>query len=289
MEYPMCTLIMGEGELNGTASTMIHEVSHSWFQMVLASNESQYAWMDEGFTRFAEYETKAALFGLERPFESTYATYMRYALSGLEEPAAQFSDFFTRNQAYSITSYIKGCIMLNQLRYIIGEENFWPGIKKYYNTWKFHHPEPIDLIRVMEKTSGMQLKWYLNYWIHTVKQIDYAIEQVVGRDDNTFVTLKRMGELPMPIDLLVTYTDGRKEMFYIPLSETLGSKPADDKSVSWNEQKAWAWVAPTYTLKIGRPANTIRSLEIDPSGRMADVNRDDNLLNISILEENVTR
>lgn len=281
MEYPMCTLILGEGDLNGTAGTMIHEVAHSWFQMALATNESQYPWMDEGFTRFAEYEAKHVLFDLKDPFKGTYNAYVRYALSGKEEPLSQFSDFYTLNEAYSLSAYIKGCIVLNQLRYIIGEENFWTGIKKYYNTWKFHHPEPIDFIRVMEKVSGMQLKWYLNYWVSTTKHIDYGIKQVIEKNNTMSVTLERIGELPMPIDLMVTYKNGAKELYYIPLNETLGSKPVEDPSIPMQELDSWAWVNPTYTFRINGKVNEIETLEIDPSQRMADVNLEDNMLIIS--------
>lgn len=281
MEYPQCTLIMGEGELPGTAETMIHEIGHSWFQMALASNESLYAWMDEGFTTFAENEALGYLFGIPNPHAETYKAYIQLALSGKEEPSSQHSDFFSLNKAYSIASYVKGAMLLHQLRYIVGEETFWIAMKKYYNTWKFHHPEPADFIRVMEKTSGMQLKWFLNQWIYTTKQIDYSIEKVIGDGNATFVTIERAGEVPMPVDLLVTYKDGGKELFYIPLSEMLGRKTVEDKQVLRNELNAWPWVCPTYTLKINRPSSEIARVEIDPTKRMADINPKDNSVDIS--------
>lgn len=279
MEYPMCTLIAGEGTLDGTAGTMIHEVAHSWFQMALASNESLYAWMDEGFTRFAELETKGVLLEIPKPFTTTYEGYKKVALAGKEEPSSQFSDFFTLNEAYKIGSYFKGCLMLNQLRYIMGEANFWKGIRKYYDTWKFHHPEPNDFIRTMERASGLQLKWFMNYWIYTTKQIDYGIKEITAIDNNTTrIVLERKGELPMPMDVLVTYKDGSQELCYIPLNETLGSKPTEGKRT---EFPGWAWVAPTYSFTLPHDSKDILRVEIDPAEQLADVKRENNVVDYS--------
>jgi hypothetical protein len=133
----------------------------------------------------------------------------------------------------------------------------------------------------MEKVSGMQLKWYMSYWFNTTKTIDYSIKHVLGQSDDTFVTLERSGEFPMPIDLLVTYTDGTKEMFYIPVNETLGNKPVEDRTIARNDLEAWPWVNPTYTLKISRPASQIKSLEIDPTKRMADIEQGDNAIELA--------
>jgi aminopeptidase N len=114
-------------------------------------------------------------------------------------------------------------------------------MRLYYNSWKFKHPEPNDFIRVMEKVSGLQLKWYMSYWVNTTKKIDYTIKTVLEKEGNTYVTLERAGEFPMPVDLVVTYKDGSKELFYIPLNETLGSKPVEDKNLKRTDLTAWPW------------------------------------------------
>lgn len=275
MEYPMCTLIVGEGKPASTISTVFHEVAHSWFQGVLASNEAAYGWMDEGFAQFIQAEAKATLMGDTQPFAKIYSDYTRMATAGEEEPMSQYSDHFVTNDAYKIAAYYKGCILLNQLRYIIGEKKFWQGMRSYYETWKFRHPEPIDFVRIMEKISGMQLKWYFNNWIHTTKQIDYTVMGMEVTADSSLVRLVRKGELAMPVDLLVTYHDGSSETFYIPLNETFGSK--EPVSGSWIECRPWSWVNPRYDLVINHRGKRIVSLEIDPSKRMADVNPDDNI------------
>ena len=149
-------------------------------------------------------------------------------------------------------------------------------MKRYYNSWKMKHPEPNDFLRVMEKESGLQLHWYYRYWIQTTKRIDYGIGNIVAKEGTTIVDLVRMSEFPMPIDLIVTYTDGTKELYYIPTNEMMGKKASDDKLVKRIELVAWPWVNPGYALSINRKLTEIESLEIDPSLRLADINRKNN-------------
>jgi hypothetical protein len=281
MEYPMCTLILGEGNMNALIGVMAHEVAHSWYQMALASNESLYAWMDEGFTDFASNESGAMLFGDTDPHKSSYQSYFGLVASGLQEPASQHSDHFNTNRAYSTAAYSMGTVFAHQMKYLIGTENFYKGMKKYYNTWKFKHPEPNDFIRVMEKTSGLQLHWYLRYWINTTKRIDYGISDIIENEGNTFITLQRIGEMPMPIDLVITYKDGSKELFYISMNELMGKKPSEDPSMKRTDLDVWPWVNPSYTLKINRKVSDIEMVEIDSSQRMADINRKNNKVIIS--------
>lgn len=180
MEYPMCTLVLGEGNFNGLAGTTVHEICHSWYQAVLASNESLYPWMDEGFTTFATDESIALITNAntDNPHASTYAGYFGLVRSGLQEPISQHSDHYTTNRAYGTAAYNMGSMLLNQIKYIIGSENFYKGMRNYYNNWKFRHPEPNDFIRVMEKTSGMQLRWFMSYWVNTTKRIDYGVRSI---------------------------------------------------------------------------------------------------------------
>jgi hypothetical protein len=281
MEYPMCTLITGERSVGSLLGVTAHEAAHSWFQGVLATNESLYPWMDEGFTDFAANESMAAILGEKDPHGPSYDAYFALVKSGMEEPASEHSDHYSTNRAYSIVAYGMGAIFLNQLRYVIGESNFDRGMLRYFNTWKFRHPEPRYFVHIMEQVSGMQLKWYLNYFISTTKTIDYGIRTVVEEDGSTFITLLRAGEFPMPVDLLITYRDGSQEMLYIPTSETLGNKPFENQNILRTDLVAWPWVNPTYTARVNRKLGDIKSIEIDPSRRMADVNRKNNRVDLT--------
>jgi len=150
----------------------------------------------------------------------------------------------------------------------------------YYNSWKFKHPEPNDFIRIMERVSGLQLKWYLNYLIYTTKKIDYGIKNVLDKEGATYIVLERVGEFPMPVEVVVTFIDGAKKMYYIPTNETIGNKPVDKQVIPRTDVTAWPWVYPTYTLKVDSPASKIVSIEIDPTFRMADVEPSNNRVDL---------
>jgi hypothetical protein len=84
----------------------------------------------------------------------------------------------------------------------------------------------------------------------------------------------------MPVELVVTFKDGTKEMFYVPTNETLGNKPVEDKTMQRLDLPAWPWVYPTYTLSVQRKVAAIATIEIDPSQRMADVERNNNVVDL---------
>jgi len=275
MEYSMCTLIRGEGSSAGVIGTMIHEVTHSWFQHALANNESLYPWMDEGFTVFAGSEANAAIRGTKNPLAGSYQSYFSLVSSGLQEPISQHSDHYNTNRAYTTAAYAMGAVFLEQLKYLVGEKNFYTGMRAYFNTWKMHHPEPNDFIRVMEKVSGLQLHWYLRNWVYTTKHIDYGIRSVTPLEGSTQVMLERIGEFPMPLDITVTYTDGTQELYYVPMNELLGSKPA--AGLARTDTPVWPWVNPTFTFQVSKPLSTIATIQIDPAQRLADIDRSNNL------------
>ncbi|ATL47323.1 peptidase M1 [Chitinophaga caeni] len=283
MEYPMATLILGNGTMAGLYGVAVHEWMHSWYQGMLATNESLYPWMDEGFTTFAEdniiYNTTPSLKG-KWPLQNSYRSYFYLTGNGLEEPMSTHSDHYNTNMGYSITAYSKGAVFMEQLGYIIGAANRDQGLLNYYWEWRFKHPNVNDFIRVMEKQSGIQLDWYKLYFVYSTKHIDYGIQSVEERNGKTVVTLARVGKMPMPIDLVLTTKDGKKIMHYIPLGLMFNNKPNEDPSMTRVEHANWKWTSPTYECVIDMPKNEIQSLEIDPSQRMADVDRENNVYNV---------
>ncbi len=214
MEYGMCTLIVGEGSFNGLVGVTAHEMAHSWFQFILASNESKHEWMDEGFTSYIDDKAMNDINKTNKvnPFSNAYRGYIYLANSGVEQPLTTHADRYAINRAYSISAYSKGEVFLAQLGYVIGEENLEKTIKKYFVDFSFKHPKPMDVIRTAEKISGLELDWYLMDFAQTTNTIDYAVKTVEG---NT-LTLERKGIMPMPIHLTVTYTQGSTQDFYNP-------------------------------------------------------------------------
>ena len=281
MEYPMATLITGHRSLGSLVGVTVHELVHSWYQMILGTNETLHPWMDEGFTSYASDIIMSKIFNLPgNPHEGSYNAYFHLVKSGLEEPLTTHADFYNTNRAYGIASYSKGAIILHQLGYVIGEENLQKGMKRYFNTWKFKHPNPNDFKRVMEKESGIELDWYFQQWINTTNTIDYGIKSVISTGDSTFITLERTGLMPMPIDLQIEFKDGKKVNYYIPLRIMRGEKPLEQESADRETLEDWPWTNPEYVISIPHKAADMKAIEIDPSQRMADVERGDNKVEI---------
>ena len=301
MEYAMATLLKGPG-----LGTVFHEWMHSWYQHILGTNESLFPWMDEGFTSYAEeavsYEYNQT-FATSSPFISArekaqilvgneraktqlpavqYGNYMGYlglAKSGLEEPMSTHSDHFNTNYAYSSAAYSKGGTFLGFLGYIIGDSVRDKVLINYYNTWKFKHPNANDFIRVAEKTSGIQLEWFKEYWVNSTKTVDFGLNDIQATPTGAIISLQRIGKMPAPLEVLITYKDGSSELHYIPLDLMLANKVAEgnDNRIVHPECK---WVQPTYTFETSKPLSALKSIEIDPSFRLPDVNRSNNKLEI---------
>lgn len=280
MEYGMCTLIVGEGTMNGLISVTAHELAHSWFQFVLATNENKHSWVDEGFTSYIQDRALDAISDTnsDNPFVGSYRSYISLANSDREQPLSTHADRFAYNRAFSIASYVKGALFLTQLGYIIGEENLDKSLKEYYKEWAFKHPKPMDYIRIAEKVSGLELGWYLTDWTQTTNTIDYAIKTVDANGDKTTITLERIGLMPMPLDFEISCIDGSKVTYHIPLRMTRGAKPTPNTTTVLPN---WAWAYPTYTFEIEKSKSEISTITIDPRGYMADVNRENNILNVN--------
>ena len=285
MEYPMATMITGKRNLRSLVGVSVHELLHSWYQMILGTNESLYAWMDEGFTSYASSEVmnhlvkKGLLPGevADHPHAGSFGYYSRVVEAGLEEPMTTHADHFNTNMAYSMASYGKGALFLDNLRYVIGEANFRRTMLRYFDTWKFKHPNPNDFIRIAEKVSGLELDWYKEYLVNTTQTIDYGIKEVEkGKGRETVVTLERVGRVPMPTELTVTYKDGSQEIFYAPLRIMRGEKPAEPGTPR-TVLPDWPWTHPDYTVVIPAKLKKIVQLELDASGRMSDINRENNI------------
>lgn len=294
MEYPMATLITGERSLVSLVGVSVHELVHSWYQGMLASNEALYAWMDEGFTSYVSTEVmnhlkrQKLIPGLpeDNPQLSAVKGYVNFTQSGLEEPLITHADHFNTNAAYGMAAYTKGQVLLEQLRYIMGDDAFKRGMLQYFKDWKFKHPNANDFIRVMEKVSDLELDWFREYFVNSVHTIDYEVEKY-GFDA---VILKRNGRMPMPLDITITLMDGKVVKYYVPVDLMRGEKKGDQYFSDFIVAKDWPWAYPDYVLDLGFDPQQISRIEIDASGRMADVNRANNFFpRIGTSEEDLTK
>ncbi len=286
MEYPNATLIV-----SASIGTVIHEWMHTWYQMMLGTNESRFAWMDEGFAEYAtnlveaynanSTEMQRYLDGMPINFASSnYDGYYALVKSGLEEPLTTHADHFNTNFSYSNAAYNKGCVFMSQLGYIIGEQNRDALLLEYYKQWRFKHPNDDDLIRLAEKVSGIELDWYKEYFINSTKTIDYKIDSLWQDGASTKIRISRVGQMPMPIDVLITTAQGKKEVHYIPLNLMYANKPNDYIGIARKEYPSWKWTHSTYIIETNTPLNKITKVEIDPTERMADIDRKNNKLEL---------
>ena len=278
MEYAMATLITGDRPFPSLVGVMVHELAHSWFQHVLATNEGKHSWMDEGFTSYISSLCMNSLMGRnqERPYAGSYRGYYALVESKMEEPQTTHSDRYDKNFAYSIAAYSKGSVFLAQLGYIIGKDALAKTLKRYYADYQFTHPTPNDFIRTAEKVSGAHLGWYLNDFTKTTKTIDYAIESVKPGSSGAAIELKRIGGIGMPIDLVVSLNDGSQHHYYIPLTEMRVAKP-NEHELSRTVLSDWSWAQQRYTFEVPHPLENIKTIAIDPSTRMADIDQSNNV------------
>ena len=266
MEYAQCTLITGKRNWGSLFGVTAHELAHTWFQFLLATNESKYPWMDEGFTTYISNKAEDVLLekNKENPYEGSYNSYNYIVNKGEEEPLTTHADRYHSNRAYGIASYSKGNIFLSQLETIIGSENVAKSLKKYFEDFSFKHPTANNFIRTAEKVSGIHLGWYLNEWTETTHTIDYAVKSVNDKK----ITLERIGKMPMPLDVEVEYKGGKKETFNIPLEIMRGHKPTKAKVL-----KDWGWAYPTYTFEVSKK---VKSVKLNTSGFVADIDASNN-------------
>ena len=277
MEYAMLTLITGNRKFGSLVGVTAHEMAHSWFQHVLATNETKHEWMDEGFTSFISTLGTNKVLKAEKdfPHEGSYNGYFRLAKSGVEQPQSTNANRYHYNFAYESTAYSKGAVFLGQLGYIIGRDNLYKTLQAYYNEFKFKHPVPNDIRRIAERVSGIQLRWYLTDWTQTTNTIDYGITSVEAEEKATRISLERKGLMPMPLDVLIQYKDGTQEVHYIPITLMRGEKE-NPYGLSWSVKKDWSWADPNYSFSINRSQEEIELITIDPTYYMADINRENN-------------
>jgi hypothetical protein len=299
MEYPMATLISGPG-----LGTVFHEWMHSWYQMMLGTNESMYAWMDEGFTEYAAdlvagyyrdkvsrvknasnpayikaLDSAAALLPLEHA--ANYRSYYFIAKSDWEEPLTTHADHFNTNVGYSVAAYSKGCVFMEQLGYITGAATRDKILLEYYKQWRFKHPNASDFIKLAEDVSGIKLDWYKEYWCSTTKKIDYSIDSLWEENGVSKIRLKRIGQMPMPIDLQLSFKDGTTELHYVPLNLMFGEKPAENIAPNRIVHEEWRWTHPTYIVEFKHRLIDLKKVEIDPTKRMADTDQKNNILELN--------
>lgn len=291
MEYPMATLITGRRALGSLVGVSVHELVHSWFQGMLAFDESRYYWMDEGFTEFysnlvmqqlfpsivkkAQPGTFDSLFPVNQ-YRDAYDAYLGIATNE-EQALSTHADWFETNRVYGIQAYNKGCVFLSQLQHMVGDSTFNLAFKDFFESWKMKHPKPIHLKQKMEQYSGMELDWYFEQMIYTTHAIDYAVQSVVHRNGKLEVVLQKNSAFPMPIELFIRNQKNELTLVYIPVDVQRANKPLKNALIL----KPWRWVDKTYSIQLDY-ADPLIGVYIDPAGFIADIKPENNQIEFRV-------
>jgi hypothetical protein len=263
MEYPgivYCGYTANAGGLWGVTD---HEFGHTWFPMIVGSNERKYAWMDEGFNTFinvlssrefnkGEYDNYPKKMG--ELTDNIFPKIPGDALMTTPEVIQQFN--------LGVSAYDKPGAMLYVLRdVVLGEQRFDAAFREYIRRWAFKHPTPTDFFHTMENMSGEDLGWFWRGWVLNNWKLDQKVSSVTyeANDPKTgaTVTIENMDQMVMPVLILVKEENGKEHRLSLPVEV-------------WQRGPVWSFKVPSTTK--------ITSVVLDPDQRLPDVNRANNSL-----------
>ena len=252
MEYPgvsFCGYQRGGASLWGVTD---HEFGHNWFPMIVGNNERRFPWMDEGLNIFINHYSTAAFNNGEYPTRTDKPRdLVQYLTYGNREGIDTYPDIANaRNLAY--TAYYKPAAGLYMLReYILGEERFDYAFKSYIRHWAYKHPQPNDFFNHIENAVGEDLSWFWKGWFFGNGNIDLGILSVEPYQGNYLITIENNGDMPMPVELLVTYNDDTKETIKLPVE-------------IWHRGNVWS-----HLLKTDKQ---VKRVVQDPNKMIPDIN-----------------
>lgn len=295
MEYPMLTL---DGSLDPEYRGLLaHEVGHNWFFGQVGNNETYRACLDEGFTQFLTswamenidgdtlIESPSASWYVRKFSEgravresSVYVPYLRDAIKGedifLNTHSDQFASATGHGGGYRHV-YYKTATMLYNLQYVLGDELFTMAMKNYFNEWKMAHPYIEDFRNSIIHYTKTDLNWFFDQWFETKKTIDYAVTKAkYGNAENEYlITFERKGDMQMPLDFTVINRNDEEFHFHIPNTWFV----KNTKATVLPKWSGWDKIYSAYEAKVIVPGG-MKEVIIDPSHRLADVNRLNNQL-----------
>jgi hypothetical protein len=220
MEYPMIVFCSVRARGQGLFGVTDHEIGHTWFPMIVGSDERRYAWQDEGLNTFINYYAHQAFYGSasqrSQLMEADYiARLMQDTL--LHQPIMTYPDRI-RPQALGFVAYRKPGYGMRLLReYVLGPERFDRAFRAYIHRWAFKHPQPADFFRTIENVAGEDLDWFWRGWFYSTDLLDQAIDSVRVAEGQTRLYLHNRQGLVFPVVVEATYADGRKARYRFPV------------------------------------------------------------------------
>ena len=252
MEYPGLNFCGWKSTGESLWGVTDHEFGHNWFPMIVGTNERRYAWMDEGFNTFINHYSTLAFNEGEYP---SNLNQMRRMTGWLSSPTREGINVYpdvANLRNLGMIAYYKPAMGLLLLReYILGEERFDRAFRSYIETWAYKHPQPSDFFNHIENVAGENLSWFWKGWFYGTGNVDLAVDSVRMYDGNTVISVSNKGEIPMPVELQITYDDGTTELLRLPVE-------------IWQRGDSW-----NHLLKSEK---TVKSVELDPEKILPDVN-----------------
>lgn len=261
MEYPsivFCSWKATKGSLWGVTD---HEFGHTWFPMVVGSNEREYAWMDEGFNTFIDgYSTEAFNNGEYEPRRTSARGIVDWMNSDDAEPILTAPDQ-VQSGNLGVVAYYKPGLGLRMLREtIVGKELFDEAFREYIDRWKFKHPTPDDFFNTMEDVTGYDLDWFWRGWFQKTWVLDQAVDSVTYVDNDptkgSLISISNNNKLVMPVIMEITLKNGETNQVRLPVEV-------------WHRGNTW-------TVKYDSEVPVDR-VELDPNKELPDINASNNI------------
>jgi hypothetical protein len=210
MEYPMITVMgsynnLGAQRLYGVTA---HEFAHMWIPMIVSTNERRYTWMDEGFTTFNTHQANVDRYPGEFDNFDIFHSYLNIAGTDMEGPMMRWSDYHYPGPAYGVASYPKPASVLTALQGMLGEELFREAYLTFIEEWAYKHPYPWDFFHTIERVADTDLSWFWRSWYYETWVLDHAIGDVEDHGDSVTIEILDLGDVPMPVKLLIVLEDG---------------------------------------------------------------------------------
>jgi len=263
MEYPGIVFCGAKAQRGGLWGVNDHEFGHTWFPMIVGSNERQYGWMDEGFNTFinslssdnfnnGEYKSKY-------PADKNRMANM-YTAPALEPILSYVDNYKERNNG--TLSYSKPGEGLTLLREVVlGHDRFDRAFQTYINRWAFKHPTPDDFFHTIENVAGESLQWFWRGWFVNNWRLDVSVRSVTYNDTTNYakgavITLDNLEKMAMPVILEIKTVSGKKDRIKLPVE-------------IWERNTAWSFRYPC--------TEEIESVTYDPDKVLPDFNPANNV------------
>jgi hypothetical protein len=264
MEYPGIVFCSFSDSGSGLWGVTDHEFGHTWFPMIVGSNERKYAWMDEGFNTFINGLSTEAFNNGEFSdggfFADPTSPFMVKYTFGENMDGLYNTPEVIQQANLGVAAYLKPAIMLNVLRdVVLGPERFDAAFTEYINRWAYKHPTPWDFFHTMENVSGEDLGWFWRSWVLNAWKLDQGVKEVKYLEENPAkgaeITLENLEQMPMPVPVLVKEVNGKEHRFNLPVEV-------------WQRGSQWTFAVPT--------TSEISEVILDPDKKLPDWNRDNN-------------